>query len=98
MKVYRIKQGTEGKLITQIPNKNINTKDWTTTKDLFFDHPVLDAIGYSNVVLYAKPSDNVKDIMFTRLIQNGYSLFSKSGKAEDKYILAIRTNNVEVLA
>lgn len=92
MKLYVIKKGTTSKLLTQKPDTNITVKPWVTTKELTFNQPVLDAVGYSNA--HPKPP---RDSLAVRLIHEGYSLFSESGKANDEYILAVKSTDVELL-
>ena len=87
MKLYRIKEGTTGKLI-RVADENI--REWTVRKDLSFMDTIIDPVRYHN-----RPGD-VDNPLYNKLAQQGYALFSKDG--DPRYVLAVQYEDVNILA
>lgn len=87
MKLYRIKEGTVGKIIDQVDDM---VKDWTVTKDLSFTDTVTDPVRYHN-----RPADTT-NTLHVKLVQQGYALFV--APARPRYVLAVQYEDVGILA
>lgn len=87
MKLYRIKTGTEGKLI-RVADEDI--QDWTVRKDLSFMDTIIDPVRYHN-----RPGD-VDNPLYNKMAQQGYALFSNAN--DPRYVLAVQYEDVNILA
>ena len=85
MKLYRVKEGTKGKLIS-----GETVTDWTVRKDLSFTETVADPISYHN-----RPADTT-NTLHVKLVQQGYALFASDNNP--KFVLAVQYEDVGVLA
>ena len=88
LKLYRVRKGTEGKLISLSPSPTV--RDWTVRKDLTFMHTITDPVRYHN-----RP-DEVTNPTHLELVKQGYALFASSDNPN--YVLAVSYNKVGVLA
>lgn len=93
MKLYSVAKGTNGKLIKQEPNANVEVRDWTTRKDLSFVETLLDPVRlHNNRGAYDHSS------MAVKLVAQGYALFGgeDGNDASALYVLAVPYDEVRV--
>lgn len=99
MKLYRVKQGTKGKVIRLI---NGAVQDWTTTKDLSFVDTVIDPVRYHNQRSKAVAGEPEHlQPLFVELAQQGYSVFYPSmyaARDSFQFALVVKYDDVSILA
>ena len=93
MKLYVVKEGTVGKLITQLPGEKATVTDWTTRKDFDFFTYLVSPFTYGRDTIYTP------DPAYDNLARNGYFMFGgdSGGDLGTKYVLAIHERNVQVI-
>jgi len=93
MKTYNVAKGTGGKLIIQEDNENVRIEDWTVRKFSSFTKTQI-IINPEDLNIMKCPY--APNTMAADLIKKGYIVFSVSGKADAKYMLAVQYTDVDI--
>ena len=96
MKTFNVPKGTIGLLLTQEPDADMTTQNWTVSKDKTFtlEHVLVDPVKLANYGLAACGFD--KDSPAARLAKDGYIVFSEIVNKQSKYMLAVRYDQVNI--
>lgn len=86
--MFKIPRGTLGKLISLMPNKDAEVKDWITRKELVFTEVLIDPTMISKMD-QVDPHD--RKPLAVRMALEGYALFGgdTGGDRNAQYVLAI---------
>ena len=96
MKLYIIKEGTRGRVITRTPGNASTISNWITTRKLRYgdNELVIDPIRVFNNL--NNPNDEDTTVCSFGLAMEGYSVFTPAG-TDGKYSLAVKYEDVEVV-
>jgi len=89
MKTFTVDKGTEGILLIQGENIDIETQDWITRKPMVFtdDQVVVDPFNHTLQ----------KNSLAESFASQGYFIFSTTKNATSQYMLAIKHQSLEIV-
>lgn len=93
MKTYNVAKGTEGKLITNEDNEDVQVENWTVRKLMSFDKTKILVNPEDRIII---PCPYPEDSMAFKMLSEGYIIFSNSGEIDSKYMLAVQYSDVEI--